>query len=102
MSEGSALVRTGPSRVLTQCPPSRLLDRPGCVGFRAEEASDMLKFGSPRKDEPPAKAEPAVEPPIARAPLLVPDAPRVEGPQMPMSSVNNAESILAAGLTIEG
>jgi len=34
----------------------------------------MLKFGSPRKDEPPAKAEPAVEPPIARAPLLVPDA----------------------------
>lgn len=62
----------------------------------------MLKFGSPRKDEPPAKAEPAVEPPIARAALLVPDAPRVEGPQMPMSSVNNAESILAAGLTIEG
>ena len=62
----------------------------------------MLKFGSPRKDEPPAKAEPAVEPPIARAPVLVPDAPRVEGPQMPMSSVNNVESILAAGLTIEG
>jgi len=60
----------------------------------------MLKFGSPRKDEPPAKAEPAVEPPIARAPVLVPDAPRVEGPQMPMSSVNNVESILAAGLTI--
>jgi cytoskeletal protein CcmA (bactofilin family) len=62
----------------------------------------MLKFGSPRKDEPPAKTEPVVEPPVARAPLLVPDAPRVEGPPMPMSSVNNAESILAAGLTIEG
>src|SRR5712664_3413527 len=102
MSEGSALVRTGASRVLTQCPPSRLLGRPGCVGSRVEEAADMLKFGSPRKDEPPAKAEPAVEPPIARAPLLVPDAPRMEGPQMPMSNVNNAESILAAGLTIEG
>jgi len=62
----------------------------------------MLKFGPPRKDEPPAKAAPAPEPPVARAPLPVPDAPRVEGPQMPTSSVNNAESLLAAGLTIEG
>jgi cytoskeletal protein CcmA (bactofilin family) len=62
----------------------------------------MLKFGPPRKDEPPAKAEPAIEPPVSRAPLLVPDARRVEGPHMPMSGVNNAESVLAAGLTIEG
>ena len=69
----------------------------------------MLKFGSPRKDEPPAPtATKPIEPPVARVPLPVPDAPRVpddpptEGPQMPMSSVNNAESILAAGLTIEG
>ncbi len=81
----------------------------------------MLKFGSPRKDEPPTKAAKTFEPPVARAPLPVrdvpvpdipvpdvpapapvPDAPRMEGPQMPMTSVNNAESILAAGLTIEG
>jgi len=68
----------------------------------------MLKFGSPRKDEPPpkaepqAKAEPTLESPFARAPVPVHDVPRVEGPQMPTSSVNNAESILAAGLTIEG
>ncbi len=72
----------------------------------------MLKFGSPRKDEPPAKAAHAVEPPAAPAPLPVPDAPRhgqpgeepprMEGPRMPLSSVNNAESVLAAGLTIEG
>ena len=62
----------------------------------------MLKFGPPRKDEPPAKAEPSLEPPVSRAPLLVPDARRVEDFQMPTSSVNNAESVLAAGLTIEG
>ena len=62
----------------------------------------MLKFGSARKEEPPAKAEPALEPPVIRAPLPVPDVRRVEGPQMAMSSVNNAESVLAAGLTIEG
>lgn len=70
----------------------------------------MLKFGSPRKDEPPAppaarpfEAPPKpIEPPVARVPLPVPDAPRMEGPQMPMTSVNNAESVLAAGLTIEG
>jgi cytoskeletal protein CcmA (bactofilin family) len=63
----------------------------------------MLKFGSPRKDEPPvtAAAKP-IEPPVARVPLPVPDAPRTEVPQMPMTSVNTAESILAAGLTIEG
>ena len=64
----------------------------------------MLKFGSPRKDEPqpPVTAAKPIEPPVARVPLPVPDAPRTEGPQMPMTSVNNAESILAAGLTIEG
>ena len=62
----------------------------------------MFKFGSPRKDEPPVKAEPAIEPPVSRAPLPVPDARREESPHMPMTSVNNAESVLAAGLTIEG
>ena len=63
----------------------------------------MLKFGPPRKDEPLAKTEPVPEPPVARAPLPVPDVRRVEeGPKMPMSSVNTAESVLAAGLTIEG
>jgi cytoskeletal protein CcmA (bactofilin family) len=62
----------------------------------------MLKFGSPRKDEPPTKPAKAIEPSVARAPLPLPDAPRMEGPHMPMPSVNNAESILAAGLTIEG
>ena len=62
----------------------------------------MLKFGQHRKDEPLAKPEPALEPPVVRAPLLAPDARRVEGPQMPMSSVNSAESVLAAGITIEG
>jgi cytoskeletal protein CcmA (bactofilin family) len=62
----------------------------------------MLKFGSPRKDEPPMKPAKAIEPSVPRAPLPLPDAPRMEGPQMPMTSVNNAESILAAGLTIEG
>lgn len=62
----------------------------------------MFKFGPPRKDEPPAKAEPALEPPASGAPLLDPHARRVEGPQMPVSSVNNADSVLAAGLTIEG
>ena len=62
----------------------------------------MLKFGSARKDEPPAKVEPGVERPFSRPPLPVPDARPEEGPQMPISSVNNAESVLAAGLTIEG
>ena len=62
----------------------------------------MLKFGSPRKDEPLAKAEPALEPPVARAPALVPDVRRVEDLPMPTSSVTPAESVLAAGITIEG
>jgi cytoskeletal protein CcmA (bactofilin family) len=62
----------------------------------------MLKFGPARKDEPPAKAEPALERPVSRPPLPVPDARPKEGPPMPVTSVNNAESVLAAGLTIEG
>jgi len=75
----------------------------------------MLKFGSPRKDEPPVTAaKPATaakpleppakpsEPAVARVPLPIPDAPRTEGPQMPTNSANNGESLLAAGLTIEG
>src|SRR5260370_38106786 len=95
-----ALVRTGASRVLTQCPPSRLLGRPGCVGSRVEEAPDMLKFGSPRKDEPPPQTEPADTPPILPSPPVFPNAPRMEGPQLPMSRVYNAQSILSAGLTI--
>ena len=54
----------------------------------------MLKFGT--------KAEPALEPPVSRPPFPVPDPRPEEGPPMPISSVNNAESVLAAGLTIEG
>ena len=63
----------------------------------------MLKFGPARKDEPPAKAEPALDPPVSRPPLLAPDPRPEEGSQMPISnSVNNGDSVLAAGLTIEG
>jgi cytoskeletal protein CcmA (bactofilin family) len=62
----------------------------------------MLKFGQARKDEPSAKAEPALDPPVSRPPLLVPDPRPEEGSKMPNSSVNNGESVLAAGITIEG
>jgi cytoskeletal protein CcmA (bactofilin family) len=75
----------------------------------------MLKFGSPRKDEPLArpeplakpeplpKPEPTLEPPVAHAPLPVSDTTRrVEDAPMTTNSVNTPESILAAGLTIEG
>ena len=62
----------------------------------------MLKFGQARKDEPPAKAGPALDPPVSRSPLLVPDPRPEEGSQMPNSSVNNGDSVLASGLTIEG
>jgi cytoskeletal protein CcmA (bactofilin family) len=64
----------------------------------------MLKFGPPKKDDPlVAKSEPAPEQPVARVQFPVPDVRRVEeGPEMPMSNVNTAESVLAAGLTIEG
>lgn len=62
----------------------------------------MLKFGQPRKDEPLPKTEPALEPPVASAPLSAPNARRVEDPQMPISSRKDAESVLAAGITIEG
>jgi cytoskeletal protein CcmA (bactofilin family) len=71
----------------------------------------MLKFNQPRKDEPlPPKVEPAPAPslapgqPVVRAPLAAPapETRRVEEPPMPASSRKDAESILAAGITIEG
>jgi cytoskeletal protein CcmA (bactofilin family) len=64
----------------------------------------MLKFGQARRDEPLPKAGPALEPPVARTPLPAPahDAHRVEDSQMSMTSRKEAESVLAAGITIEG
>jgi len=64
----------------------------------------MLKFGQPRRDEPLPKAGPALEPPVARAPLPAPahDARHVEDSQMSMTGRKDAESVLAAGIAIEG
>ena len=64
----------------------------------------MLKFGQPRRDEPLPKAGPAPEPPVVRTPLPAPahDARHVEDSQMSMTSRKDAESVLAAGITIEG
>ena len=64
----------------------------------------MLKFGQPRREEPLPKAGPALEPPVARTPLPAPahDARHVEDSQMSMTGRKDAESVLAAGITIEG
>jgi cytoskeletal protein CcmA (bactofilin family) len=82
------------------------------AGAWPEEAHEMALFGQqPRKDDPPPKPEPRVEPPIERTPLSTPapaPAPvrRVEETPMatPMATTNPkpSESILAAGLTVEG
>lgn len=61
----------------------------------------------PRKDEPPAKPEWKPEAPPVSAPPVAPravDPPRgvVEEKPMSMSPAKVSESILAAGLTIEG
>ena len=68
----------------------------------------MALFGQqPRREEPVLKPEPRVEPPPERAPHPAP-APhpgpsrRVEETAMTMTNPKGSESILAAGLTIEG
>ena len=67
----------------------------------------MALFGQqPRKDEPPAKPEPKIEPPSVPAAHTVPTRPveplRVEDKPMTMTQAKLSESVLAAGLTIEG
>jgi cytoskeletal protein CcmA (bactofilin family) len=69
----------------------------------------MALFGQqPRREEhvPVPKVEPRVEPPVERPPLVPPvTAPpprRVEEMPMAMTNPKGGESILAAGLTIEG
>ena len=66
----------------------------------------MALFGQqPRKDEPVPKPEPRVEPPRpSYAPPPPPPAPtrRAEDTSMTMTNPKGSESILAAGLTIEG
>jgi cytoskeletal protein CcmA (bactofilin family) len=77
----------------------------------AKEALDMALFGQqPRKDEAATKPEPKVEapPPPAERPLysapVRPPEPvrRLEDSPMAMTQAKPSESILAAGLTIEG
>ena len=65
----------------------------------------MALFGQqPRKDEPAPKPEPRVEPLPAPFSSPAPPAParRVEDRPMSTMSPKGSESILAAGLTIEG
>jgi cytoskeletal protein CcmA (bactofilin family) len=70
----------------------------------------MALFGQqPKKEDPVPKPEPRVEPPIPRVPAPTPTpAPppgpvrRVEETPMTMSTPKGSESVLAAGLTIEG
>ena len=68
----------------------------------------MALFGQqqPRKDEPVPKPEPRIEPAVERAPLGSSTQHgfprRVEETPMAMTNPKGAESILAAGLTIEG
>ena len=66
----------------------------------------MALFGQqPRKDEPAPKPEPRVEPlPAPFSPPAPPPAPARHVEDRPMSTMSpkGSESILAAGLTIEG
>ena len=67
----------------------------------------MALFGQqPRKDDPVLKFEPRGEPPMERPPLPPPSQPGpgrpVEDRPMARTTPTDAESILAAGLTIEG
>ena len=66
----------------------------------------MALFGQqPRKDDPVLKFEPRGEPPVERPPLPPPSQPGpgrpVEDRPMARTTPTDAESILAAGLTIE-
>ena len=66
----------------------------------------MALFGQPKKDEPPAKPEPRIEPLRSVPPPPMRVAEPVRGvEEKPMSTIPQgklSESILAAGLTIEG
>jgi len=63
----------------------------------------MALFGQqPRKDEPPARPEPRVEPPVTAAPAIPTQPLRVEEKPMSVTQAKLSESLLAAGLTIEG
>ena len=67
----------------------------------------MTLFGQQtRKDDPVRRPEPKVEPPIERPPLPtpvpLPPMRSAEDTSMPMTNPKGSESIVAAGLTIEG
>jgi len=65
----------------------------------------MAMFGQQsRKDEPVPKLEPRVDPLVERPPLPTQPGPvrRVEDPPTAPATRKGSESILAAGLTIEG
>lgn len=67
----------------------------------------MALFGQqPRKDDPVPKPEARVDPVVERPPLPTPAQPgpvrRPEDTPMVMATSKGSESILAAGLTIEG
>jgi cytoskeletal protein CcmA (bactofilin family) len=63
----------------------------------------MALFGQqPRKEEPPARPEPRFEPPVAAPPAMPTQPLRVEDKPMSMTQGKLSESVLAAGLTIEG
>jgi cytoskeletal protein CcmA (bactofilin family) len=68
-----------------------------------KEADDMALFGQqPRKEEPPARPEPRFEPPVVAATAMPTQPLRVEDKPMSMTQGKLSESVLAAGLTIEG
>jgi len=63
----------------------------------------MALFGQqPRKEEPPARPEPRLEPPVTAAHAMPTQPLRVEDKPMPITQAKLSESVLAAGLTIEG
>jgi cytoskeletal protein CcmA (bactofilin family) len=66
----------------------------------------MAMFGQPRKDEPAVRPEPRLEPPVEQPAVLkvAPPMPTrtVEETRMSTTIAKGAESVLAAGLTIEG
>ena len=65
----------------------------------------MALFGQQiRKDDPVPRPEPKVEPPVERPPLKAPPGPvrGMEDTPMAMAIPKGSESIVAAGLTIEG
>jgi cytoskeletal protein CcmA (bactofilin family) len=63
----------------------------------------MALFGQqPRKEDPPARPEPRFEPPAAPTSPMPTQPLRVEDRPMSITQGKLSESVLAAGLTIEG